>query len=410
MANGAPRKNNQIRKTLLKWVKRGFLMALLLGVVALLVLAWMPKPIPVDVVAATRGPFLVTVDEDGRTRVKDRYVVGAPVTGNLARIDLDPGDTVEEGAVIARILSLEPPLMDARTRAQAEARVAQARAATRQASATVERIQQAADFAKREAERQRQLAQRGSIPELVAERAELDARTSQEELASARFAVRVAEWELRVAEEALSRPNRAVKDEQVLVTAPVAGKVLRVIQENAGPVQTGAPLVELGNPSALEIVVDVLTSDALNVQQGAKVIIERWGREQTLAGRVRTVEPSAFTRVSALGVEEQRVNVVIDIDEPYERWKLLGDGYRVEARIVVWRSDDTLRVPASAVFRRGDGWAVYTFVDQKARFTPIKTGHRNGLEVEVIGGLSPGSRVIQHPSDQVADGVAVEVR
>jgi HlyD family secretion protein len=244
----------------------------------------------------------------------------------------------------------------------------------------------------------------------LAERAELDARTSQEELTSARFAVRVAEYELRVAEEALSRPNRAVKDEQVLVTAPVAGKVLRVIQENAGPVQTGAPLVELGNPAALEIVVDVLTSDALDVQQGARVIIERWGRDQPLAGRVRIVEPSAFTRVSALGVEEQRVNVVIDIAEPYENWKLLGDGYRVETRIVVWKSDDALRVPASAVFRRGDGWAVYTFVEGKAKLIPIKTGHRNGLEVEVNGGLSPGSRVIQHPSDQVADGVAVEVR
>jgi len=245
MPNDPPHKNSRPRKALLKWVKRGLLLSFLLGIGALLVLAWLPKPIPVDVVAAEKGPFLVTVDEDGRTRVKDRYVVGAPVAGTLARIDLDPGDTVEEGAVLARILSLEPPLMDARARGQAEARVAQARAATMQSRATVERIQQAADFAKREAERQRGLAARGSVPELLAERAELDARTSQEELTSARFAVRVAEYELRVAEEALSRPNRAVKDEQVLVTAPVAGKVLRVIQENAGPVQTGAPLVEL---------------------------------------------------------------------------------------------------------------------------------------------------------------------
>jgi HlyD family secretion protein len=300
--------------------------------------------------------------------------------------------------------------MDTRARAQAEARVAQARAATRQTRATVERVQQTAAFAQREAERQRQLAQRGSLSELVAERAELEARTSQEELNSAGFAVRVAEYELRVAEEALSRPGRANKDEQVLVTAPVAGKVLRIIQENEGPVQAGAPLVELGNPSALEIVVDVLTSDALDIQHGARVIIERWGRDQPLSGRVRNVEPSAFTRQSALGVEEQRVNVVIDIEDPYETWKLLGDGYRVEARIVVWKSDNTLRVPANAVFRRGDGWAVYTLQDGRAKLTPIKTDHRNGLQIEVTGGLSPGARVILHPSDQVADGVLVEVR
>jgi HlyD family secretion protein len=411
MTNDSPRKNSKLGKNVLKWVKRALMVLFVLGVVAMLVVAWMPKPIPVDVAEAERGAFRVTVDEDGRTRVKDRYVVGAPVMGNLARTELDPGDTVEEGAVLARILSLEPPLMDARSRAQAEARVEQARAATRQSRATMERVEQAAAFAQREAARQRQLAQRGSVAELAAERAELEARTSQEELASTRFAVRVAEYELRVAEETLARPGAgAGQDEQVMVTAPVAGKVLRVIQENEGPIQAGMPLVELGNPAALEIVVDVLTSDAVHIEHGARVIIERWGRDTPLTGRVRVVEPSAFTRLSALGVEEQRVNVVIDIEEPYEVWKSLGDGYRVEARIVVWEADDVLYVPASAVFRHGEGWAVYRVKDEKAVLTEIETGHRNGLEVEVTGGLDAGEQIVLHPSDQVTDGIAIEAR
>jgi HlyD family secretion protein len=183
-----------------------------------------------------------------------------------------------------------------------------------------------------------------------------------------------------------------------------------VIQESEGVVQAGSPLLELGDASALEIVVDVLTSDAVHIAPGAQALIERWGGETTLRGRVRVVEPSAFTRMSALGVEEQRVNVVIDLDEDYEVWRSLGDGYRVEARIIVWRGEDVLRVPASAVFRDGDGWALYTIRDGKAALTSVEVGHRNGLEVEITAGLDSGTEVILHPSDQITDAVEVEVR
>jgi HlyD family secretion protein len=416
--NEPRKKNGKLGKTVLKWVKRGLGILFVLGVLAMLVTAWMPKPVPVDGITAESGPLLVTVDESGRTRVKDRYVVSAPLSGNVARIDLNPGDTVEEGQEIARILSLEPPLMDARSRAQAEAHVSAARAAARQARATQSRVEAAATFAAREAERQRGLAQRGSVAELAAERAELESRTAQEELSSTAFAVRVAEYELRVAEAALRRqggggaaPNAASDgDEQVLVNAPVAGKVLRVIQESEGVVQAGTPLVELGDASALEIVVDVLTSDAVHIEPGARVVIERWGGEQALHGHVRIVEPSAFTRMSALGVEEQRVNVIIDLDEDYEVWQSLGDGYRVEARIIIWESEDVLRVPASAVFRHGDGWALYSLRDGAAALTPIEIGHKNGLEVEIASGIDEGTEIILHPSDQISDGVSVELR
>jgi HlyD family secretion protein len=416
--NEQRKKSPKIGKTILKWAKRVLGVLVVVGVLGMLVSAWMPKPVPVDSVRAETGELMVTVNESGRTRVKDRYVVSAPLAGNVARIHLDPGDSVEEGQELARILSLEPPLMDARSRAQAEARVSAARAAARQARSTEGRIEASAEFAARAAERQRGLAARGSVASLAAERADLESRTAREELSSAGFAVRVADYELRVAEAALRRqggggaPARqpAGEDEQVLVQAPVAGKVLRVIQESEGVVQAGSPLLELGDASALEIVVDVLTSDAVHIAPGAQALIERWGGETTLRGRVRVVEPSAFTRMSALGVEEQRVNVVIDLDEDYEVWRSLGDGYRVEARIIVWRGEDVLRVPASAVFRDGDGWALYTIRDGKAALTSVEVGHRNGLEVEITAGLDSGTEVILHPSDQITDAVEVEVR
>ncbi len=415
-----PRKKNEKRgKVALKWAKRVLGILFVLGVIVTLVTAWMPKPVPVDGTQAETGRLLVTVNESGRTRVKDRYVVSAPLAGNVARIGLHPGDHVEEGQELAQIYSLEPPLMDARSREQATARVSAARAAARQARATQERISTSATFAAREAERQRGLAERGSVAPIAAERAELESKTAQEELSSAAFAVRVADYELRVAEAALNRQGgptgRAPAateegDEQVMVHAPVAGKVLRVIQESEGVVQAGTPLLEIGDASALEIVVDVLTSDAVHIEPGARVLIERWGGPETLHGHVRVVEPSAFTRMSALGVEEQRVNVIIDLDEDYEIWQSLGDGYRVEARIIVWEAPDVLRVPASAVFRHGEGWALYTIEAGAAKLTPVEVGHKNGLETEITSGIEAGTEIILHPSDQITDGVEVELR
>jgi HlyD family secretion protein len=263
-----------------------------------------------------------------------------------------------------------------------------------------------------EAERQANLAPTGAVALQAVEQAEFDLRAKREEVASARFAARVAEHEARVAEAALGRLGaKGVKgDEQLEVRAPVGGEVLKVFRESEGVVRSGAALLEIGDPQALEIVVDVLTSDAVGIRRGADVSIERWGGERALKAHVRTVEPSAFTRVSALGVDEQRVNVIIDLDEPPEVWEALGDGYRVEARIVVHEARGVVKVHDSAVFRSGDGWAVYRVNDHKAVLTPIEVGARNGLEVEVAAGLEPDMLVIAHPGDQVEDGRSVRSR
>lgn len=405
------RSNRSGRRELAKWLKRSLWAFLGLGLIAMIVVAFLPKPVPVDLVPVRRAPLRVTVDEDGRTRVTDRYVVSSPLSGNLARIELDPGAPVEDGQVIARLVPMARPLMDAQSRAEAEARVASASAQLRQARATVERAEAALEFADTTAERQRQLARRGTIPAQTLDQAELELRSRREELSSARFGVRVAAHQLELARAALGRfDDGGDGAEQMEVTSPIDGAVLRVMQESGGAVQAGTPLLELGDPSHLEVAVDVLTSDAVHIEPGDAVIIERWGGETPLAGHVRMVEPSAFTRTSALGVEEQRVNVVIDLDSPREEWERLGDGYRVEARIVIWEEEDVLVVPASAVFRQGEGWAVYVLEGDAVRLQPVQTGRRNGLSVQILEGLEEGAQVVVHPSDRVVDGVEVEPR
>jgi HlyD family secretion protein len=398
------RPRNHLWRTVRTWLRRIVLAAIAIGLVALVALAMRPQPIAVDVAAVERGLLRVTIDEDGRTRVKDRYVVSAPLGGNVARIELHPGDAVHAGDVIARIVPLAPPLLDARTRAEAEAHVAAAMAQQRQARASVDRARAASEFAQHEAERTAALAARGSATGQEIDRAQMEARTQQEELTSLEFGVRVADYEVQVARATLGRLSGASSaDEQMEVTAPVDGRVLRVIQESAGPVTAGADLLEVGDPAALEIVVDVLTSDAVRIPAGAHVGIDRWGGDP-LSGRVRLVEPAAFTRVSSLGVEEQRVNVIVDLDDPHDRWSTLGDGYRVEAHVVVVEVENALLVPASAVFRHDEGWAVYRMQADHAHLAPIEVGERNGVSVEVRSGLDDHDTVIVHPSEHVTDG------
>lgn len=393
------------------WVRRIVLLALGGGLITLVVLAMRPQPIQVDVASVDRGLVRVTVDEDGQTRVKDRYVVSAPLGGNVARIELHPGDLVHAGDILARIVPLAPPLLDARTRAEAEAHIAAAIAQQRQARSSADRARAASDFAQRQAERTATLGLHGSVTGQEVERAQMEAQTQHEELTSLEFGVRVADYEVQVARATLGRLSGGVagEDDQMEVTAPVDGRVLRVIQESAGPVAAGADLLELGDPSALEIVVDVLTSDAVRIPSGAHVAIDRWGGE-ALSGHVRTVEPAAFTRVSSLGVEEQRVNVIIDLDDPHERWAALGDGYRVEAHVVVVEVEGALLVPASAVFRHGEGWAVYSIRDEHAHLAAVEVGERNGVSVEVRSGLDEHETVIVHPSEHVTDGSFVARR
>ncbi len=393
-----------------RWLKRILLIAFALAGVAVIVTSLLPKPVPVDVAVVAQGSMTVTVDEDGRARVKDRYVVSAPLGGRVARIELDPGDEVKPGDVLARLVPLAPPLLDERTKRTAEARVAASSAAKKQTASQIERADAALTYAKSEAERARALAGQQALSRQQLEQALLGERSASAEADSARFAQRVAEYELQMAVAALGHLDKGKgAGEQLLVPAPVTGRVLGVINKSEGVVQPGTALLEIGDPGALEIVVDVLTSDAVKVRPGAQVLVDRWGGAP-VDGRVRLVEPSAFSRLSALGVEEQRVNVVIDLVAPREQWQAMGDGYRVEAHITVWQSDTAIRVPASAVFRQGDGWAVYRVDAARARLQPVTIGERTSREVQIVEGLAAGAEVVLHPSDRIRDGVEVAAR
>lgn len=379
-----------------------------LGLVALIAYAFWPKPLDVEAAPITRGPLAVTVDGDGRTRIKDRFVVSAPVGGQIERIALRPGDRLKLGAPLAVVTPIEAPLLDARSRAQADAQLRLARAAEAQASARVRTAEAASEHAKAELGRMEQLEKTGAVAAAALEDAQLAARTAAAELESARFGVGVARSQVELARAAARRVAGEVDESAgVPVKSPVDGAVLRVITESAGVVAAGAPLVEIGDPAALEIVLDLLSADAVMVKPGAETWIEHWGGERRLDARVRLVEPSGFTKVSALGVEEQRVNVVADFTgDPAER-AALGDGYRVHARIVVWQSADAVRVPLSALFRDGDRWAVFVIEGDRAQKRAVEIGHRGDREAEVVSGAAEGDRVITHPGDRVKDGARV---
>lgn len=409
MSNTETRTSLSRRNRAVRWTKRALGVIVGLAAVALLVFAFLPKPIPVELAEVRRGPLVVTVDEDGLARVKDRYLLSAPLSGNLTRITARPGDTVKQGDVLARIVPLDAPLMDARSRREAKARVAAAEAGKRQARAEIERAKVALSFAKTQASRARGLVSRGAVAPAELERAELDERARAAELTSAEFGAKVASYEAEMARAALSARDTSAKPEQFEVPSPVSGRVLKVMHVSEGVVQAGTPLLEVGDPKALEVVVDVLTRDAVRIRSGAKVSVTRWGGDP-LAAHVRLIEPSAFTRLSALGVEEQRVNAIIDLDEPYPKWAALMDGFRVEARIVVWQSKETLVIPASALFRQDEGWAVFVFEGGRARRAVVVPGQNDGSTVEIASGLAPGQNVLVHPSDRVSDGARVARR
>lgn len=393
-----------------RWIKRIALALIMLGIIAALVWAMWPKPVPVELATVGTSPLTVTVDEDGRARVEDRYLVTAPLAGTLARIELRPGDAVKADALLARVAPLPSPLLDPRTRAELTGRRDIARAQLRQATSTVDRAKVASDYAAHELERTRSLAGKSAIPEAELEKAELSAEMATRDLASARFAATVAAAEVGTAERMLARLGAAGQGAQdVEVASPIDGQVLRVMAESEGVVGPGTPLLELGDPGRLEIVVDVLTADAVAIRPGAPATITGWGGAP-LEGRVRRIEPSATTRVSSLGVEEQRVDVLVDLTAPPESWRGLGDGWRVEVAITTWKADKVLAVPLGALFRHGDDWAVFVVTGGKAHRTPVELGHRNSHLAEVVGGLTAGDRVILHPGERITEGVRVVPR
>jgi HlyD family secretion protein len=385
-----------------KW-KKGLYALAAAAAVALIALAFLPDPVAVDVAPAQRGALAITVDEDGETRARDRYVISAPVAGRVPRIDLREGDRVTADQVVAEI---RPLPLSARERDEQLARITATEALSRESG---ERVRHAAtdhDQAVRERVRVEKLVKDGFVSPQAVEQAQVAETTSANELAAAQFRARSAAADAKVARAALMAIGGG-GNAAVPLRSPVAGQILRIPERSERVVAPGAALMIVGDPQILEIVVDVLSTEAVKIKPGMPVRLESWGGPQPLQARVRLVEPYAFTKVSALGVEEQRVNVIADfVDAP----QALGDAYRVEARIVLWSSADVLKIPSNALFRKGDGWAVFVADGRRARLRPVKPGHAGPLETEILEGLAAGDRVVLHPSNDIADGTRIRIK
>ena len=384
------------------------LLALAALVILALALGFRTPPVLVDSAEVKRGAFRVTVEEEGRTRVADRYEVSAPVAGQLARVLLEPGDTVAAGDPLFMIHPLHTPPLDARSRAQAEAVLAGAEVAVQLALSQLEAEQSRLDLAEAELQRAQPLFEQSLIGADQFDRTEAEARRARAALRSARFSVDIARYERDNARAVLRADG--LGSAPIQVNSPVAGQVLRRLRQSEGAVQAGEPVLALGNLDSLEVEVDVLSADAVRLHPGMAVELERWGGDETLEGRVRRIEPAGFTRVSALGVEEQRVWVIVDFSSPREQWQGLGDGYRIEARFILWQGDEVMQIPASALFRHGDAWACYVIDNDQARLREVQAGRRSGLMREVVAGLQPGERVILHPGGDITEGSRIRLR
>jgi HlyD family secretion protein len=397
------------------WLRRGVLLLIVALIVAGIVYALLPKPVAVDLGTVDRGAIEVTVDEEGVARIRDVYKVSSPVAGHLDRFPLEVGDPVKaHQTVVAEIRPTVPSFIDARSRQELEAAVGAASASVHLAEAEVKRAEAEQKLAESDLARAERLSRSGTISTAALDtaRSKAEMMQAQHDQAGATLTLRINE--LASAQARLIQPST---DESastagccIKVLAPVDGVVLKVHAESAQVVAAGALIAEIGNPDDMEVVVDLLSADAVKVQPGAVTRIEDWGGNEILTAKVRRIDPSAFTKVSALGIEEQRVNVVLDLTDPRTAWERLGHEFRVFAKIRVWQGEDVLRVPLSALFRRGEQWSVFKVVDGTAKLTPVTIDHRNDTYAEVTEGLAEGDAVVLHPSDQVADGKTVEPR
>jgi len=379
-------------------------------IIALLVWGFWPQPVYVEIVTTKYAPLTIDIEEEGRTRVIDRYIISAPVDGVACRVELNVGDSVEQGEVLLGITPMASSVLDPRSRAQAEAKVSAAEAALQAAREQARAAASSAQLSSNELKRLLPLLEKKLISRDDYEKAETAVQTSTAAKRSADFSVDVAKHELQAAESVLNYTagNSSDPSESVPVRSPVKGRILKVVHECEGPVLTGDPLLEVGEPSALEVEVDVLSADAVKIKPGMQVLFDRWGGEQPLEGKVRNIEPVGFTKVSALGVEEQRVLVISDFTSPAEQWQRLGDGYRIEARFILWHEDNVLQVPASSLFRYKDGWAVFVVAGKRALRREVKVGQRNGLHAQILTGLESGETVINHPGDDIENGIRVK--
>jgi HlyD family secretion protein len=389
--------------------RRVLLAALIIAV--LLTIALWPRPTEVDLSTVTKGELIVTIDEEGETRVRERFEVTSPVAGEVLRINLEPGDAVSGGkTVLAIVRPSAPTPLDARSRAEAQAAVQAAEATLGRARAERDRAATVLARAKQQLERATNLIEGGAISRDDFDARQTDARTAEEALRAADFVVTHAQRDLDVARARLVQRGSSGRTGDIPLLAPVDGVVLKRLRESQTVVPAGEPLLEVGDPKGLEIVADLLSSDAVKIKAGDAVLIEQWGGPDALRGRVRRVEPSGFMKVSALGVEEQRVNVIIDFEDPDVASRALGDGYRVEVRVVVWQEDNVLKVPTGTLFRRGDQWALFVVEDGRARLRTIRVGQRNGAEAQVLEGLREREQIVLYPPDTLADGDRVAQR
>ena len=376
--------------------------------VALIVWGLWPKPVVIETGVVARGPLTVRVSEEGKTRVRNRYIVAAPVAGKMRRVPLKPGDEVKAGETL--LTAIEPavtPLLDPRARAQAEAVVSMREASRKQAAESLAARNAALKMADSDRDRMRAITRAGSLSDSERDKMEADSTMKAAEVRAAEFSLQVIDYELAQARAALARPESDTTGNLVEVKSPVSGRVLKVMQESEMVVAPGTQILEIGNPADIEIEAEILSRDAVSIKPGDSVEVEQWGGENPLKGRVRRVEPAAFTKISALGVEEQRVIVLSDLTEIPEAARNLGDRYRVEVRVATWHADDVLVVPAGALFREGNLWKTYVFKNNTAKLTPVEAGHSDGRFTEILSGVTAGDELLLHPPDTVKDGTSV---
>ena len=393
--------------------RRLIVITIMAAVILAVAYGFMPRPVPVDVAKAVRGALRVTIEEEGKTRVKDRFIISSPVSGYMRRIELEVGDQVKKGQTVIVLEAARANVLDPISRAEAEASVSSALAALNSAEENSRAAAADAEYSREKLQRNKKLYEEGYIARDLLEQAESEAKRTEANRMSAEAAVKTARSELQRARAALrysAAEETADHGEIVAVRTPVSGRVLKIHRESEGAVNAGDQLIDIGDPTNLEVKAEVLSADAVNIKTGTPVIFERWGGDRPLTGKVKTVEPAAFTKISSLGVEEQRVLVIADITSIPESWQRLGDGYRVEVSFIIWEGKDVLQVPASALFRKAGGWAVFVMKDRKSHLREVRVGHRNGLEAEIISGVLEGEMVIINPDESVRDGGRVRIR
>lgn len=397
------------------WIKRT--VAAVIGALILAGLIWFawPPPVGVDLATIAKGPMEVTVEEEAKTRVRHIFTVSAPLTGRVLRTPRHVGDQVlKDDTIVAVMQPTTPSFHDARTHEELQAALAAADAAVKLAEAEVRRIEAALAFSRTELSRAEVLVRTDAISLRAMDKARLELQTSEAALASAKAQLEVRRNERESVAGRLVNPTNSTAQESensccIQIRAPVTGRVLKINQESEAVVPAGAPLVEIGDPKDLEIVADLLSSDAVRIKPGAAVKVDGWGGAPINA-RVVRIDPAGFTKVSALGIEEQRVRTTIDLVDPPETWSQLGHDYRVIVHVTVWKADSALTVPVGALFRKDEDWAVFVVPNGRARAAPVQIGSRNNRIAEVRSGLSEGDRVVVHPSDRVKDGSAVAER